>query len=714
MSEDPIKTIGRYLIEREIGRGGMAVVYKAHDPHLDRPVAIKLIRKGAFTGDQLATLPERFRREARALAKLDHANIVKVLDYGDHDGATYLVMEYLEGATLKEVKKPLRVEAAVRLIRPIAEALEYVHAHGILHRDVKPSNIMITRNDRIMLTDFGIAKWLEDEADQYTLTAAGIGIGTPEYMAPEQGLGKKIDERADAYALSVVFYELITGRKPFQGETALEILTKQASEPFPDPRTFVPELNESVRKFFDRALAKKPDDRYPTMKDYLRDLDGLRLQSLAQASSGNTGIQTVRSGASTTESSIRLGKTDVQKVRDAAAAAADEPAAAPAKSHPTAKEGSRRRLWWAPLLAGVAALVGFFALRSLTGNQVIAPAVTDPAGVPIVIRETDRSTATGTAVWATATVEPTAAIDDAQQQTAEAIQQTFAAKEATEQAAAQTISAENQMATEETLQRNLTEAAAAELTSTAEFSNLSTAIAQTVSAESRMTAEKMMNQTATAEQILVSKYETLAVLNQRLTETKAATYLKTATPAVAMAKQSDDLPEVCEPWAMGQKPGSLFSFYGNRINTSSNPNRIFGAMAVVKPPESAIGKDWEIIVADYSEKLASNPHASNRYSCSMISGNLHCGPFDYAYVANRSHANLSFDSFDSFVHFYPKGMDCRVYTAEIPYHLVDQVRNALGGSSGGASGEAPAGEEEPSSPPSSPGNDSNFGAYDLT
>ena len=408
MSEGSIKTIGRYRIEQEIGRGGMAIVYRAHDPHLDRFVAIKFIRRGAFTGDQLETLPERFRREARALAKLDHPNIVKVLDYGDQDGATYLVMEYLEGTTLKEVKKPLRVETAVRLIRPIAEALEYVHDHGILHRDVKPSNIMITKNEKIMLTDFGIAKWLEDETDQYTLTATGIGIGTPEYMAPEQGLGKKIDERADAYALTVVFYELITGRKPFQGETALETLTKQASEPFPDPRTYVPELNESVKKFFDRAMAKKPEDRYPTMKDYLRDLDGLRLQSLAQASSGNTGIQTVK-GPAATDSSIRFGKTDMRKVREAAAAAENKPIEISEQPESSRK---LRIAWLIPILTAIAVIAGIFALRDWMGkpaDESIA-AATATADHELVTADAPSdaalAAATSELVWMTETAEP--------------------------------------------------------------------------------------------------------------------------------------------------------------------------------------------------------------------------------------------------------------------------------------------------------------------
>ena len=281
MGDESIKTIGRYVIEREIGRGGMAVVYLGLDPRLDRAVAIKLIQPNAFAANIFGHIRERFEREAKALAKLDHPNIVKVLDYGEHEGAPYLVMDYLEGATLKEVRKPLRVETAVRLIRPIAEALAYVHSEGLLHRDVKPSNIMITKHEKVMLTDFGIAKWLEEDEDQKGLTGTGVGVGTPEYMAPEQGLGKKTDGRADEYSLSIVFYELITGRKPFTGDTPLEILMHQASEPVPDPREFNPELSESVKRFMDRALAKKPEDRYAEMKDYLRDLDGLRLQGLA-------------------------------------------------------------------------------------------------------------------------------------------------------------------------------------------------------------------------------------------------------------------------------------------------------------------------------------------------------------------------------------------------------------------------------------------------
>ncbi len=399
MAEGEYTKIGRYEIEREIGRGGMAIVYKAHDSELDRDVAIKLIRKGAFTGDQLETLPERFRREARALAKLDHPNIVKVLDFGEIDGSNYLVMEYLEGATLKEVKKPLRVETAVQLIRPIAEALDYVHQHGLLHRDVKPSNLMFTAEKRVMLTDFGIAKWIDDDESRHTLTAEGMGIGTPEYMAPEQGMGKKIDARADMYSLAIIFYELITGKKPFRGDTQIEILTKQATEPFPDPREFVPELNESVTRFFETALAKKPENRYETMQDFLRDLDGLRLQSLAQAPTGNTAMMTAPAqGSNASNSSVQIGRTKIQKVREAAEAleksskdADKKPALSKTGSRPTEPQpkAAPRFPRWIP----IAALLTIAAV--IIGGTLINPKKTPEIPEPTL---TIAGTVSGTGV----------------------------------------------------------------------------------------------------------------------------------------------------------------------------------------------------------------------------------------------------------------------------------------------------------------------------
>ncbi len=294
MAGDDIRMIGRYEVEREIGRGGMAVVYKAFDPLLNRIVAIKLIKMDVFGASVLGSIRERFNREAKALAKLNHSNIVKILDYGEQDGAPFLVMDFIEGVTIKEIAKPIRVDTAVRLLRPIAEALEYVHRQGLLHRDVKPSNIMLTKDEHVILTDFGIVKWVEDEEDFQTLTATGVGIGTPEYMSPEQGRGMAIDGRSDIYSLTIVFYELITGQKPYTADTPVNVLLKQINDPIPDPREIVPEVSESVKRFLDRALAKDPEDRYSTMEQYLLDFDGLKLQSIARFRSGVTSVKASR------------------------------------------------------------------------------------------------------------------------------------------------------------------------------------------------------------------------------------------------------------------------------------------------------------------------------------------------------------------------------------------------------------------------------------
>ncbi len=373
MSEIPIQKIGRYEIEREIGRGGMAVVYKARDTRLDRPVAIKLIQKDAFATNAFGHVRERFKREAKALARLDHPNIVKVYDYGEYESAPYLVMDYLDGATLKELKKPVRVDTAVRLLTPIADALEYVHRHGLLHRDIKPSNIMMTSENRIVLTDFGIVKWLEDDDELHTLTATGVGIGTPEYMSPEQGRGKQVDARSDMYSLSIVFYELITGRKPFTGDTPVDILLRQISEPIPDPRHLVPEISPSVKKFLDRAAAKDPEERYPTAKEYLLDFQGLLLQAQANRAMGqtsNSGFQSLPRKTETTASSLEIGKTDLAKV--CAEAATDPRGVQPQTA--LVSTAPAKRIPWGALTFGlvlIAVLIGgIFGLQNRGKNSV--------------------------------------------------------------------------------------------------------------------------------------------------------------------------------------------------------------------------------------------------------------------------------------------------------------------------------------------------------
>lgn len=270
-------SIGRYHVLERLGQGGMAVVYKAYDTRLEREVALKVIRTDAFAPAVLDRLLKRFEREAKAQAKLTHPNIVKVYDYGEHEGSPYLVMELLSGGTLKQkLGKPLPYLDAARLLAPVAQALASAHREGILHRDVKPSNILLTPSGEPVLTDFGIAKLLEED-EGHTLTGTGVGVGTPEYMAPEQGLGKEVDGRVDVYSLGVVFYELVTGRKPFTADTPLAVLYKQMNDPLPRPKEIVPGLPGSVEKVIFKALAKKPEDRYPDMAAFAQALERLEL-----------------------------------------------------------------------------------------------------------------------------------------------------------------------------------------------------------------------------------------------------------------------------------------------------------------------------------------------------------------------------------------------------------------------------------------------------
>jgi serine/threonine-protein kinase len=269
-------SIGRYHILEQLGEGGMATVYKAYDTRLERDVAVKVIRTDLFGSAVLAKILKRFEREARTLAKLSHPNIVKLHDFGEHDGSPYLVLEYLPGGTLKErIKRgALSWEDAVRLLIPIADALAYAHRHDTIHRDVKPANILLTENGSPMLTDFGIGKILETEETMTGLTGTGMGIGTPEYMAPEQWTGAA-SPQSDQYALGVVMYELLTGRRPYEAETPAAILLKQAHDPLPRPGKFAKDLPPALDRIFIKALAKDPQDRFKDMSTFKAALEGL-------------------------------------------------------------------------------------------------------------------------------------------------------------------------------------------------------------------------------------------------------------------------------------------------------------------------------------------------------------------------------------------------------------------------------------------------------
>lgn len=270
------QNFGRYQILERLGEGGMATVYKAYDSRLDREVAIKVIRRDAFPADQLDMLLKRFERESKSLAKLSHPNIVGVLDYGEHEGSPYLVMEYLSGGTLKELLgKPMPWQEAIALILPIAHALEYVHDRSIINRDVKPSNVLMTEKGIPMLTDFGLVKVFGDEAkDSTNLTSSGSGLGTPDYMAPEQWTGEPTAQ-SDLYSLGVVLYEMITGHRPYTADTPAGVLLKQATEPLPLPKQYISDLPQNVEAVLLKVLAKQPKDRYPNMHTFVDELQNL-------------------------------------------------------------------------------------------------------------------------------------------------------------------------------------------------------------------------------------------------------------------------------------------------------------------------------------------------------------------------------------------------------------------------------------------------------
>jgi tRNA A-37 threonylcarbamoyl transferase component Bud32 len=268
-------TIGRYHVIEQLGEGGMATVYKALDTRLDRLVAIKVIRLKGIGNEDLPSFTKRFEREAKVLARLSHPNIVKVLDYGEYEGAPYLVMEYLPGGTLKEyVGRPMPVSNAMRFLLPVAGALAYAHQHALIHRDIKPSNILITESGAPMLADFGVAKILQDDSDSTSLTRIGVGVGTPAYMAPEQWTNQVVPQ-TDMYALGVVLYELVTGRRPYDADTPAAVFLKQMQDPLPRPRDLVPDLPAKVEQVLFRALAREPENRYADMNAFLLDLEEL-------------------------------------------------------------------------------------------------------------------------------------------------------------------------------------------------------------------------------------------------------------------------------------------------------------------------------------------------------------------------------------------------------------------------------------------------------
>lgn len=272
---DPLigTTIGQYQIQGLLGQGGMASVYRAIQPSLGREVAIKVMSDQQAAADD--NFSERFRREAAAIARLRHPNILNIIDYGEAGKMAYIAMEYVPYGALRDVmSSTLPFPYVIEVVRQVASALDAAHELGIVHRDVKPANILFQdrgslfdevppareRPPWVVLADFGIARSMSEQG----LTRQGTGIGTPEYMSPEQARGLPVDGRSDIYALGIVLFELLTGNVPFSGQNSLQVVMQHVRDPLPPPRGLNSAIPEDVEQVIYTATAKRPEDRYQT------------------------------------------------------------------------------------------------------------------------------------------------------------------------------------------------------------------------------------------------------------------------------------------------------------------------------------------------------------------------------------------------------------------------------------------------------------------
>jgi serine/threonine protein kinase len=269
-SAPELKTLGRYNIERTIGKGAMGVVYEGVDPRLGRRVAIKTILKSHLDEDTAKDYSMRFVREAQAVARLNHPNIVQVYDFGEEGDIAYLVMEFIRGKELKtffDANERFDLKEAVRVMCELCDALDFAHSAGIIHRDIKPANVMLDAQARTKLTDFGVARVQDSDKTSVERTQAGTMVGTPAYMSPEQITGGNIDKRSDVFSAGIILYQFLTGEKPFTGSGAWTIAKKIIQEEPPLPSS----LNNAVTPLFDavvnRALAKNPDQRFQSARD---------------------------------------------------------------------------------------------------------------------------------------------------------------------------------------------------------------------------------------------------------------------------------------------------------------------------------------------------------------------------------------------------------------------------------------------------------------
>ena len=265
-----LNKLGKYEIRRELGRGAMGIVYEGFDPFIERTVAIKTIQKSMIDKSEAQEILSRFRREAQAAGRLTHPNIVSVYEYGEDGDVAFIAMEYIVGIELKErfdKTFKFQINDSVKIMTQLLDALEYSHSRGVVHRDIKPSNILITKDGQVKIADFGIAKIESSE-----LTQVGTVLGTPSYMSPEQFMGLAVDHRSDIYSAGVILYQFLTGERPFTGSNMTIIMHKVLNQPPVSPRTLNPDLSEALQKVVEKAIAKRPEDRFQTAAEFMKAL----------------------------------------------------------------------------------------------------------------------------------------------------------------------------------------------------------------------------------------------------------------------------------------------------------------------------------------------------------------------------------------------------------------------------------------------------------
>jgi serine/threonine-protein kinase len=285
-----ISQLGRYNIIGELGQGAMGTVYKAVDPLIDRVVAIKTINL-SLALDEKDEYESRFYQEAKAAGRLSHPNIVTIYDVGKSEEIAYIAMEFLQGRELRDILndgKRMPVEQVINVVAQVAQGLAYAHEHGIVHRDVKPSNIMVVREGHVKITDFGIARM----ASAAVRTQTGMVLGSPKYMSPEQVVGKLTDQRSDIFSLGVVLYEMLTGQAPFAGDNVNAIMYQTLNSVPPPPSSLSPNVPEMLNFIVAKALAKKLEHRYQDTKEFAADLYACR-DRLPRATAAREALRSV-------------------------------------------------------------------------------------------------------------------------------------------------------------------------------------------------------------------------------------------------------------------------------------------------------------------------------------------------------------------------------------------------------------------------------------